>query len=584
MSPVELSTDIDVLYEQMQSLPEFENDSCRNSFEGQLAKIRQLHDFNDVRQYRIVFIGEPGMGKTTAICNWLGLLRTDKTKAKRIDNVSLLATASGRTTVAEVHIRQVPDTSCLRMEYLPIEQQEAYIQQYCTDYYNRCFSVDTVQEEDDASDTTKADAYAEMDRVVRNMAGLKEYPAKADSDPAKARRSAIEAFMRRFADADAFYKYVLEKIDLASRQRDKIEKPSGADFEEWLSGTFKEINDGKRGDCSITSTIYVDVSIQDLDLLLPSIVTEIIDTKGLDSPAAARPDLQDLMRAEDTICFLMDDVKGVPSDNVRNLLKRTFLSEWDVYYKYKTSIFVKSPENELAGVNGAEDDPELGKDCKANEVERKVRANGIPYLVDNTLFLDSCAAYVISTEKEPVLDEDGKPLLLRNGKPKTKLVKTLTDYDEDTADEYRSEVSAEIISLIDRLRERLEADAVEVRDTVAQLQEIERKYENADAFKELDEIKGELEESKHSVVPRFRDTDARDAILQEAIVSIHWRTIRKMNSLYGTPTSIRRLPRRAGSALPTSPDQSRHMCSGCSLALRTRTPRASQRATSTSTS
>ena len=105
MSPEVLSDDISELYEQLQDIPEFENETCRRAFPGFLDKARRLYDFSLVQNYKIVFIGEPGKGKTTAICNWLGLLSTGKVEAKRIDKVSLLATASGRTTVAEVHIR-----------------------------------------------------------------------------------------------------------------------------------------------------------------------------------------------------------------------------------------------------------------------------------------------------------------------------------------------------------------------------------------------------------------------------------------------------------------------------------------------
>lgn len=38
MAPEDLSTDIDRLYEQLQVLPEFENESCRRAFPGFIEK------------------------------------------------------------------------------------------------------------------------------------------------------------------------------------------------------------------------------------------------------------------------------------------------------------------------------------------------------------------------------------------------------------------------------------------------------------------------------------------------------------------------------------------------------------------
>lgn len=533
MKPEDLSDDISKLYEQLQDVPEFENESCRKAFPGFFDKIRRLHDFNQVQNYRVVFIGEPGKGKTTAICNWLGLLKDDKIAAKRIDGVSLLATASGRTTVAEVHIRQVTGVSRLRLEYMPIAQQEAYIRDYANYYYKKCMGIDVGVGETEETDSTKSDTHIEMDRVVRNMAGLKDIPS-GESDRARAGRAEIAAFVEGFADADAFYEYLLEVIDLRSRLCPEIEKDNSADFETWLSKTFRDVNDGKRTDCSIANVIYVDVSFDDLDLMLPDFIVEVIDTKGLDSAAAARMDLQELMRAEDTLCFLLDDVKSVPSDNVRNLLKRTYLTELDSYYKCKTSILVKSPDDELSGVNGADGDSEAGAELKRSEIHRRVSADDIPYFVNNTVFLDSCVAYMMSTVKEPVLDSIGKQIVdPRTNRRKFKNVRAITDYDEDAADEYRCEMTTQIVALIDRLRNRLEADAIEVRNGMVKLLEIEGRTSSYAAMAELREAKEKIDVSRADALRRFRRGDVSQAILDMAIDQIHWRTIQKMNSLYG---------------------------------------------------
>lgn len=525
----ELPAKIQTLRETMENLPEFQNISYRHSFEGFMKKIQQIDDFNSVDRYRIVFIGEPGKGKTTAICNWLDLLKKNKENEKRIEAISLLATASGRTTVAEVHIKQTADASRIRVEYMSIDQQKEYIKEYCNYYYSRCLDV-IDDDSDDMTEHVAENVHLEIDRVIRNMASIEDLPSGV-GEHSNEKRNKIVSFIKAFDNAVSFYEYILEKIDLDHRQCSIIPYEGEMDFEQWLSRTFKEINDGKRPDCSIASKIYVDIFSEDLFLALPDYIEEIIDTIGLDS--SVRTDLQDLMLAKDTICFLMDDLKNVPSSNIRKLIKETFLNDWDQYCTYKTSIFVKSPIKELEAVNEADGDSDTGIEIKANELERRVAVDKIPYEMDNTLFLDSCAAYIFKSEKTTDLDENGNPVINKlTGKPKVKVSQVIEKYDNDVAFEYRQGVTNKIRMIIEQLKGRLQKDADKIRAEVENLLELERNFVNTEVDNELFEIREKVTEWKMKI-SRVRGMDIVEDILKKAIDNIHWRTIKKMNSLYG---------------------------------------------------
>lgn len=494
-----------------------------------MKKIQQIDDFNSVDRYRIVFIGEPGKGKTTAICNWLDLLKKNKENEKRIEAISLLATASGRTTVAEVHIKQVADASRIRVEYMSIDQQKEYIKEYCNYYYSRCLNV-ADGDTDDMTEHVAENVHLEIDRVIRNMASIEDLPSGVGEHSIE-KRNKILSFVKTFENADSFYEYILEKIDLDHRQCPVISYEGEMDFEQWLSRTFKEINDGKRPDCSIASKIYVDIFSEDLFLALPDYIEEIIDTIGLDS--SVRTDLQTLMLAEDTICFLMDDLNNVPSSNIRKLIKETFLNDWDQYCTWKTSIFVKSPVKDLEAVNEADGDPDAGIEIKANELNRRVAVDKIPYEMDNTLFLDSCAAYIFKSEKTTELDEKGRPVINRlTGKPKIKISQVIEKYDDDVALEYRQGVTNKIQMIIEQLKGRLQNDADKIRAEVENLLELERNFVNTEVDNELFEIREKVAERKMKI-SRVRGMDIVEDILKKTIDNIHWRTIKKMNSLYG---------------------------------------------------
>ena len=471
----------------------------------------------------------PWKGKTTAICNWLDLLKKNKENEKRIEAISLLATASGRTTVAEVHIKQVADASRIRVEYMSIDQQKEYIKEYCNYYYSRCLDV-ADDDTDDMTEHVAENVHLEIDRVIRNMASIEDLPSGV-GEHSNEKRSKILSSVKTFENADSFYEYILEKIDLDHRQCSVISYEGEMDFEQWLSRTFKEINDGKRPDCSIASKIYVDIFSEDLFLALPDCIEEIIDTIGLDS--SVRTDLQTLMLAEDTICFLMDDLKNVPSSNIRKLIKETFLNDWDQYCTWKTSIFVKSPVKELEAVNEADGDPDAGIEIKANELNRRVAVDKIPYEMDNTLFLDSCAAYIFKSEKTTELDEKGRPVINRlTGKPKIKISQVIEKYDEDVALEYRQGVTNKIQMIIEQLKGRLQNDADKIRAEVENLLELERNFVNTEVDNELFEIREKVAERKMKI-SRVRGMDIVEDILKKTIDNIHWRTIKKMNSLYG---------------------------------------------------
>ena len=68
-----------------------------------ITRLHRIDELLSVDKYKLVFIGSPGTGKTTLICNYLDLLRDDFID-KEPNDVPLLNTASGRTTSAEVHI------------------------------------------------------------------------------------------------------------------------------------------------------------------------------------------------------------------------------------------------------------------------------------------------------------------------------------------------------------------------------------------------------------------------------------------------------------------------------------------------
>ena len=527
--PVELPRDIDELYFALTDLPQFHHKESRKAFENYLRKLEQIKDFNSVKKYRVVFIGEPGMGKTTAICNWLNLLRQKKIGEKGWENIALLSTASGRTTVAEVHISQIETTSRMRLEYVPLERQRVYIQDYCEYYYNK---INGITEEDFGDDKEpEPQVYIEIERVIRNMAGLESIPNEND-ERGILRRQRITDFMSQFSNLDEFTEYVIDKIDLPNRMLSEIEFTKEIKFEDWLRKQFRAVNDGNDKRTCITEKIFIEINRSDFDLKFPELVGEVVDTMGLDSNV--RSDLQQLLTATDTICFLMDDVTSVPSSNIKNLLRQTFRMHDRQYCIAKTSIFVKSPLSALKAVNEADGDEDVGKQKKLAEIDRKIDSEKIQYNNRNTIFLDSCAAYHFDHEVRIVKDE-------KTGKSKRREISKIDRYNEDLAQLYREDINEWIEEMVDFLKKKLFDDAMIIRSEVEVLLEIEHeiveKLALTEATNELVSVRMKLEKELNcqegAFRSRFQGQIAIDQIVFEAISRVHWKTIQKMNSLFG---------------------------------------------------
>lgn len=500
--------------------PEFKSKAIRENYRIAESEAKRLLEMYKIDKYRIVFIGEPGKGKTTAICNWINLLRFDKSKNLSKESCSLLATATGRTTVAEVRIKQTTTTSKIRIEYLSHESQLEHIREYAKYYYRQCMEIP--DNTDDPDEKNQLVVHLEIERVVRNMSKL--------PNPSLHKNEAKE-LVRRYTTEEDFFAYVVKEIDLDKRQRAEIIYNGKEPYDVWLSETFKKLNNGEIEDCAIPGIIHIDVAQKDLNLDLPEYVGEIIDTIGLDS-SNLRQDLSELIEADDTIIFLMDVLTSVPSPHLVSLMKNAFITNNSRFNKIKCAIFVKSPESELKKVNDANDDPDQGMELKRAEIESKVNHDSIPYLVENTLFLDSCNAYLTTTHSEEVIDSNGNPVIdERTGKPKKKL-STKVEFDEDNAAIYRYELDKGIRRIISNVKKEFISEAGHLIKEIHNLKELEKKFEK-ESKDELVRIHKEIDSLRSQALDAINIGTIVNYQIAQMFDNVHWRRIRKLNELFG---------------------------------------------------
>jgi DNA polymerase III delta prime subunit len=163
--------------------------------------------------YKLVFIGQKGIGKTTAILELFGLNKKINGK-----NGELLTTASGGTTTCEVELLK----SEKMITYLKIEPVSVQLlNQYIDDFYAM---------HDDAENSGE-NAYlpTEIARSIRNMVGLK----KKD----------VTELRKDCKDNGEFKEEITRRIDIQNRTRTVVECQSvnGSFFTD-CQKIFNEIN------------------------------------------------------------------------------------------------------------------------------------------------------------------------------------------------------------------------------------------------------------------------------------------------------------------------------------------------------
>lgn len=262
----------------------------------------------------VVYVGEIGVGKTTAACRQAGLV-IDASSAADLKGM-MLDTGGGRTTLCDVRV-ETGERFALTVE--PISDEEIYklVAEVCRGVYEKLGneSSPTLPEFKPAE---------EVERALRNMAKLPRPPrarkgAVASTDPA------VDLALQ-FPKLDDFTAEFAARLSLWRRSRRAIEF-DGVDPKagrQWLRSTFTAINNGRHDDFSLPARITVSVPfglVHDARLAIA-----VIDTRGVDG-SAVRPDILAHLKDDRAVTLLCSKWGSAPDPSAQNLLM--YVSETD---------------------------------------------------------------------------------------------------------------------------------------------------------------------------------------------------------------------------------------------------------------
>ncbi len=291
---------------------------------------RRLYDFGDFLlrlDHKIVYVGEIGVGKTTAACRQSGLV-LDAQTARDLKGM-LLDTGGGRTTLCDVLVK-AGDRFTMQVDPLPDEEVYRLVAELCQAVLDRRDGEITT------SQTPDYKPPEEVERALRNMASLprptrrKGVPLAVDPAATLAAKSGSpEEFKAEFASRLTLWRRTRRNVDFEG-----LDPQAGR---QWLRETFTAINNGRHPDFTLPGRITITVPFP----LVTGTPYEIglIDTRGVDG-SAIRPDIVGHLKDKRALSVLCSKWGSAPDPLLQDLLKHVAETEVDPALFSRVAILV----------------------------------------------------------------------------------------------------------------------------------------------------------------------------------------------------------------------------------------------------
>ena len=291
---------------------------------------RRLFEFGQFLlslDHKVVYVGDIGVGKTTAACQQAGLV-TDIATSSDLKGM-MLDTGGGRTTLCDVYV-QKGDKFAINVEPLADEEVYRLVEELCRAIHQKS------ENEEPANTASEYRPPEEIERALRNMAGLTRSTRKKGAPPPP---DPIVEIGTPSQSIEEFKAEVASRLTLWRRTRRTIEF-EGTDLEagrRWLKSTFTAINNGRHLDFSLPDKITVTVPFS-LVSETPFNVT-LVDTRGVDG-SAIRPDLMNHLKDQRAVTILCSKWGSAPDSSLQDVLKHVTETEADPTLISRVAVLV----------------------------------------------------------------------------------------------------------------------------------------------------------------------------------------------------------------------------------------------------
>ena len=374
--------DEQLLWESEKALQNIEELSARPDIRNVFVK--RLEEFrNELKraislvlgtEHSVAFIGDIGVGKSTAICRVADL---EVQREKRAETV--LEVGGGGVTVCEVHLVQGPHYG-LVVE--PMGDDE--LRREVSEFASFLKPDSEAHEEEEKEDLDSHGTSKEIERAIRNMSGLtRKRVRKETGTDGKSVRVSVDLakdLAKKSSDSNALAVEILSRMNLQKRTRRELWHSENSSEEPllWLKKNFEQVNNGRHPEFSIPKRI--EMTVPQRILGEESLSIRIVDTKGIDRTAERR-DLEEHFSAPNTIVVLCSSFNDAPSVSVQKLLERAKEGQF-ANLETKTTVLALPRPNEALAVKDDDgfrvETVDDGYELKRDQVEMRLETQHIP--------------------------------------------------------------------------------------------------------------------------------------------------------------------------------------------------------------
>ena len=337
------------------------------------SALRNAADLVMGTEYTIAFIGDIGVGKSTAMCRVADL---EVKEAQRLDPV--LESGGGGVTICEVHLVQGPHYGIL---VEPVSESE--LRREVSEFAEYLMRSLQSREEVALGDQETHGTSKEIERAIRNMSNLPSVRVKREDGSRQTVDNAkhlAQEFMDENRDANALTIDILSRISLHQRTRRKLwySEMSANSPLRWLRDVFSEINNGRNPEFSLPKRIEIIVPKPVLEG--ESVSIRFVDTKGIDG-TAEREDLEFHLTEANSIAVLCSRFNDAPSSSAQQLLDRAVQGQLpDLQAKAAVLVLPRSEEALAVKTDQGEhaEDTEEGYDLKGEQAKMILESRNFP--------------------------------------------------------------------------------------------------------------------------------------------------------------------------------------------------------------
>ncbi len=320
--------------------------------------------------HNVTFVGEIGVGKSTALCRIAGL---EVHKDGKVE--PLLEVGGGGTTVCEVRVIQGSGYG-LYVEPMRADELHREVLEFAISL-TKSSPMDPEQEagEHDSQGTSE-----EINRVIRNMSGLTRSTRRLP-DGKRERIDPAEGLAKEFPDPNTLAGEILSRIRPHERAERRLSYPeiSGKEPMLWLKETFEQLNNGRHPEFSLPTRI--DIVVPKKILGEEELSVCLVDTKGINA-TAERADLEAHFNDRNAVVVLCSSFKQAPATDVQSLLRRAVDGGFADVGIHAAVLVLPHNDDALAVKDDQgilADNAADGYELKGAQVESILESRGLPY-------------------------------------------------------------------------------------------------------------------------------------------------------------------------------------------------------------